>query len=255
MTPPALEGRYGTRWLLIEAGSSPASGGMTKNTAVKVAIPAAVLRSSAPRATPISPATVTYRAAPMTDRRASGAAIDTPRWWLLSSAWPRKKETKLATSETEKIAPTKTASFPQSTGRRRGTAVSEERIIPVLYSPLISSTPSTPKATTAKMTPLRLVVTGLKAAFSAALNVWYWLAVTAENSAPIPIISTTAVTRVYMVDRSDRNLVNSESSTRAWVTFSAGALAAAGAAGVRTALIGPPPPQRHRGNGSRRSRR
>jgi hypothetical protein len=80
---------------------------------------------------------------------------------------------KLATSETEKIVPAKTASFPHSTGRRRGTAVSEERIIPVLYSPLISSTPSTPKATTAKMTPFRLVVTGLKAAFSAALNVWY----------------------------------------------------------------------------------
>src|SRR5437773_3610577 len=153
---------------------------------------------------------------------------------------------KLATSETEKVVPAKTASFPHSTGRRRGTAVSEERIIPVLCSPLISSTPSTPKATTAKKTPFRLVVTGLKLALSAALKVWYWLAVTAENSAPMPIISATAVSSVYMVDRSDRNLVNSESSTRAWVTFSAGALAAVGAAGVRTALIGLPPPQRHR---------
>jgi hypothetical protein len=103
--------------------------------------------------------------------------------------------------------------------------------------------------------PCRLVAAGLKAALSAALKVWYWLAVTAENSAPMPIISATAVSRVYMVDRSDRNLVNSESSTRAWVTFSAGALAAVGAAGVRTALIGLPPPQRHHGNGSRRSRR
>ena len=57
---------------------------------------------------------------------------------------------KLATSETEKITPANTASLPHRTGRRRGTAVSEERIIPVLYSPLIISTPSTPKATTAK---------------------------------------------------------------------------------------------------------
>src|SRR5580704_13226311 len=151
---------------------------------------------------------------------------------------------KLATSETEEIVPAKTASFPHSTGRRRGTAVSEERIIPVLYSPLISSTPSTPKATTAKMTPVRLVVTGLKLARSAALNVWYWLAVTAENSAPMPIISTTAASRVHMVDRRERNLVSSESSTRPWVTFSAGTPAGAGAAaaGVRTALIGLPPP-------------
>src|ERR1700745_3597429 len=129
---------------------------------------------------------------------------------------------KLATSETEKIVAVKTASFPQSTGRRRGTAVSEERIIPVLYSPLINSTPSTPKATTAKMTPFRLVVTGLKAALATAVNVWYWLAVTPENSAPRPIISATAASRVHMVDRKERNFVNSERSTRPWVTLSAG---------------------------------
>ena len=52
---PALEGRYWVRWSLIEAGSRPVSGGMTKNTPAKVAIPAAVLRNSAPRATPIMP--------------------------------------------------------------------------------------------------------------------------------------------------------------------------------------------------------
>src|SRR5262249_14622020 len=113
------------------------------------------------------------------------------------------------------MLPAKTASFPHSTGRRRGTAVSDERIIPVLYSPPVSSTPRTPKATTAKMTPFRLVVTGLKAALSAQLKVWYWLAVTAENSAPRPVISTTAASRVHMVDRKERNLVNSESSTPA----------------------------------------
>src|SRR5262249_43993694 len=125
-------------------------------------------------------------------------------------------------SDTEKMLPAKTASFPHSTGRRRGTAVSDERIMPVLYSPPVSSTPSTPKATTAKVTPFRLVVTGLKAALSAQLKVWYWLAVTAENSAPRPAISTTAASRVHRVDRKERNLVNSESSTRPWVTFSAG---------------------------------
>src|SRR6266545_598245 len=123
---------------------------------------------------------------------------------------------KLVTSETEKIAPAKTASLAHRTGRRRGTAVSEDRIMPVLYSPLIRSTPSTPKATTAKLMPVRLVLMGLKAALSAALKVWYWLAVTAENSAPMPIVKAT---------------------------------------GVRTALIGLPPPQRPRRNGSPQNRR
>ena len=137
-----------------------------------------------------------YRAAPTTDRRAPGALMDTPMWWLFSSTWPRKKEMKLAMSETGKITPAKTASLPHKTGSRRGTAVSDARIMPVLYSPLATSTPRTPKATTANMTPLRLVVMGLKLARAAALNVWYWLAVTAENTAPRPTISTTAVSSV-----------------------------------------------------------
>src|ERR1035437_4607290 len=162
MTPPALEGRYWVRWLLIDEGSRLVSGGMTKNTPAKVEIPAAVLRNSAPRATPIMPATVMYRAAPMTDRRAPGALMATLRWWLLSSACPRKNEMKLAMSEIEKIAPENTASLPHRTGSRRGTAVSEERIMPVLYSPLIISTPSTPKATWAKLTPFRLALMGVK---------------------------------------------------------------------------------------------
>src|SRR5215472_4552618 len=155
------------------------------------------------------------------------------------------------------MLPAKTATFPHGTGRRRGTAVSDDRIIPALYSPPVTSTPSTPKATTAKMTPFRLVVTGSKAAFSAQLKVWYRLAVTAENSAPRPVISTTAASRVHRVDRSERNLVNSESSTRRWVTLSAGTRAGAGAAAaeVRTPLTGLPPPRRQRRNGSRQSRR
>ena len=162
---------------------------------------------------------------------------------------------KLATSETEKITPAKTTSFPHSTGSRRGTAVSDERIIPVLYSPLIISTPSTPKATTANIMPLRLVLTGLKLARSAGPKVWYWLAVTAENSALMPIISTTATSRVQTVERTVRNLVNSETSTRAWVTLSTGSAGRADAGSeVRTAVIGPPPSRRRRVRRGRRAR-
>ena len=55
--------------------------------------------------------------------------------------------------------PANTASFPHSIGSRRGTTVSEERIIPVLYSPVISSTPRTPMASCAKNVPVSEVET------------------------------------------------------------------------------------------------
>jgi hypothetical protein len=56
-------------------------------------------------------------------------------------------------------------------------------------------------------------VTARKLSRSEALNVWYWLAVTAENNAPMPTISTTATSRVQTVERSDLNFVHSETST------------------------------------------
>ena len=83
--------------------------------------------------------------------------------------------------------------------------------------------------------PARLTPTGLKLARSAALNVWYWLAVTAEKIAPRPISSATADSSVHMVDRRERNFVHSERSTRPWVTFSGGAPAAAGGCWWRSA--------------------
>lgn len=119
--------------------------------------------------------------------------------------------------------------------------------MPVPYSPLIIRTPSTPNAITAKLVPFRLAETGLNDARSAALNVWYWLAYTAENRTPMPVIKITATSSVHTVDRSERNFVHSERSTRACVTFRTGTLAAG--AEVRT-LIRPPPPLPSRVNGS-----
>ncbi len=43
----------------------------------------------------------------------------------------------------------KTAAFAHSTGSRRGTADSVARIMPVEYSPVTTSTPSTPTASCA----------------------------------------------------------------------------------------------------------
>ena len=54
---------------------------MTKNTATKVVIAAAVFRSNAPNARAVMPATVTYNAAPTTERSAPGSDSDAARRW------------------------------------------------------------------------------------------------------------------------------------------------------------------------------
>ena len=53
-----------------------------------------------------------------------------------------------------------TAILAHSTGSRLGTTVSDERIIPVPYSPLITRTPRTPIASSAKLSPDRLTAMG-----------------------------------------------------------------------------------------------
>src|SRR5580704_10404931 len=77
---PAFDGRYGLRLFAIDDGSNSVSSGTTKNAPTNAEIAAAVLRRSAPRVSPITPATVTYSAAPTTDRNAPGAVRPTPRW-------------------------------------------------------------------------------------------------------------------------------------------------------------------------------
>src|SRR5664279_365282 len=139
-----VDGRYCTKWSVHDAGSRSVSGGMTKNTATKVVIAAAVFRSNAPNARAVMPATVTYNAAPTTDRSAPGSDSDAARPGPLSKDWPTKNAVTLAISMVRNTTPANTASFPHSIGSRRGTTVREERIIPVLYSPLISNTPRTP---------------------------------------------------------------------------------------------------------------
>ena len=54
-------------------------------------------------------------------------------------------------------APAQTASLAHSIGSRAGTTASEARIMPVLYSPVITRTPRTPMDSCAKKVPVRLV--------------------------------------------------------------------------------------------------
>ena len=151
----------------------------------------------------------------------------------------------------QKTVPAKTANLARSTGSRLGTTVSEARIMPLLYSPVISRMPSTPMANCAKNVP----VSEVEMAVVPGSNPAAALALIAANIAPRPIISENAVSKVNTVDRSERSLVHSEFSTRHWVTrrsFTGEFVPVAGA-GV-SVVVTPPPPLRARRNGIRRSR-
>ncbi len=89
------------------------------------------------------------------------------------------------------------------------------RIIPVAYSPLNSSTPSTPSTSWAITTPIRLSVTPPAAVLPAEI-----LYGTPDPviAAPRPTISTTATSAHHQVERSARSFVHSERMTRTWVT-------------------------------------
>ena len=93
----------------------------------------------------------------MTERSAPGSDSDASRPFPLSSAWPTRNEVKLAASMVTKHCAGEDAEFGPQHGSRRGTTVNDERIIPVLYSPLISSTPRTPIASCAKKVPVNEV--------------------------------------------------------------------------------------------------
>ena len=108
------------------------------------------------------------------------------------TAWPTKNAVKLATSVVRSTTPANTATFPHNIGSRRGTTVNEERIIPVLYSPLISRTPSTPIANCAKKMP----VSDIETEDSPGPRPPGWFAVIAVNRAPRPIMKTTAISNV-----------------------------------------------------------
>jgi hypothetical protein len=84
-----------------------------------------------------------------------------------------------------------TPAFPHRTGRRFGTAVIVERIMPVVYSPAIRRTPSTPIGSIPNMTPTRLVESGLNVALSEALIELQREAVAALAIIPKPIVRTT----------------------------------------------------------------
>jgi hypothetical protein len=62
----------------------------------------------------------------------------------VSRAWPRKNDAKATISQVTSATAPKTSALAASTGGRRGAAPNVARIVPVLYSAVMASTPRTP---------------------------------------------------------------------------------------------------------------
>ena len=83
-------------------------------------------------------------------------------------------------------------------------------IVPVPYSALMASTPSTPIVNCPTKTPIRLVLIGSKP--TALLGV-QWALVSAVASALMPMPSTTVTASVHTVERTVRSFVHSDRSS------------------------------------------
>src|SRR5665811_2548667 len=150
MASPALLGRY----LLIgsdqDDGRNRTMIGRTKSRPNRVEMPPAVLRSSAPRPIPSSPTTVRNRAAPITARSTPELLRLVCRCLDVRIDWPIRKAPSTVGTMSTRVTAANTAALAHRTGRRAGTAAKVARIIPVAYSPVMSSTPRTPIASCAR---------------------------------------------------------------------------------------------------------
>ena len=103
-----------------------------------------------------------------------------------------------------------------STGSRRGTASSEARITPLEYSLVMTSTPSTPMASCPRPIPVpRMKPTGSDRALAsraAARGPYQFDSVSQAISAVKPTHTTTKMTSVQTVERTERILVHSARS-------------------------------------------
>src|SRR5665811_1876486 len=97
-----------------------------------------------------------------------------------------------------------------SAGRRRGTAARVERIIPVEYSPVMTSTPRTTTASCAR-SAARVNTKMLLPLASCPVSCD---ATTAENNVTIPTIKKTVIPSVQTVERRVRNLIHSDLTMR-----------------------------------------
>ena len=153
---PALLGRYGLIAFDQLEGSRLRIGGSTNMIPTSATMPPAVWRTIAPIPRPKMPITVRKSAAPITARGDARVGERDLEWRLERIDWPTKNAIRTAGRLTTRVTTANTPAFAHSTGRRLGTAQNVERIMPVVYSPVITSTPSTPIESCARLTPARL---------------------------------------------------------------------------------------------------
>src|SRR6516225_344241 len=103
----------------------------------------AVLRRIMPRPKEHSPHSATYRAAQVTARSTLGWDSVALACVLDSRAWPMKKAAKLVRNATTRAIAVNTEALAAPRTRRLGITVSDVRIMPVEYSEVIASVPST----------------------------------------------------------------------------------------------------------------
>src|SRR6516164_8858237 len=120
------------------------------------------------------------------------------------AAWPTKNAMNEVISEMTRATVVNTTSFAAYTVPRRGIAVSEVRIIPVEYSDVIVSAPSTAMISwpNSKKPPSEACVASIPALFAGLLCRLFAIAK--------PAMTMTIAAIVQYVERTERSLVNSE---------------------------------------------
>ncbi|MGY3679658.1 hypothetical protein ACVWXU_003281 [Streptomyces sp. TE33382] len=92
---------------------------------------------------------------------------------------------------------------------RWGTAASEVRIMPELYSVPTTSTPKTTIASWPRIMPEKLTKVGSKVARSTSVRLSNWAFITAQSAAPIATVTPNAQISVQVVEETVRILVHS----------------------------------------------
>ncbi len=151
---------------------------------------------------------------------------------------------KLVAMPTTNASAVATASLLNRKTPRLGTAASEARIIPVLYSFDTTSTPNTIIASWPRLVPAKLMNVGSKESLSRSLRLSNSFFDSAEISMPRAMVTITAVDSVHTVDATDRILVHSARTTCAVAMLSPSSSSrptAAAGAGARRCARGTPP--------------
>src|SRR6516225_4853959 len=153
---PAAVGSHLLRWFCQLYGSRFPSSGSTNSTATMAVSAPAVCRISSPMPRASSPPTVRNSAPPMTARSTPGWLSVVLVWCDDMIAWPMKNDAKLLMRPVTNATAASTATFAAASRPRCGSAVSEVRIIPVEYSEVMTSVPTTPISSWVSHTPPRL---------------------------------------------------------------------------------------------------